>query len=111
GRPPNLGVDIKMRRFIDDRERLFALATTVPALSQVPKAQSVVKTLNGEIGEFLNTIEPSADPDRLTATVEALAGRADALLRTVEGTPLYEEVRREVDQRVGLARALAGRVG
>ena len=110
GRPPNLGVDIKMRRFIDDRERLFALATTVPALSQVPKAQSVIKNLNSAVGEFVNKIELTANPDSLAADVEALALRADTFLRTVESTPLYEKVRREVDERVGLARALAARI-
>ena len=111
GRPPNLGVDIKMRRFVDDRERLFVLATTVPALSQVAKAQAVVKNLNGELGEFLNRIDPGASPEAAAADVDVLADRAGTLLRSVEGTPLYEKVRREVDDRMGLARALAAQVG
>src|SRR5439155_1337024 len=40
--------------------------------------------------------------------------RADSLLRTsgvVEGTPLYGKVRRELDERVTLARSVAARAG
>src|SRR5579884_1015089 len=42
GRPPNLGSEIRSRRSADDRQRLAALVTTVPVLSQVSKAQGVV---------------------------------------------------------------------
>jgi len=110
GRPVNLGADIKIRRFLDDRERLFGLATTVPALSQVAKAQSVVKALNGELSDFLTRVDPARNPDGPTADIDGLAGKAVALLGTagvVEGTPLYEKLRREVDERLGLARAVA----
>ncbi|HVW34542.1 MAG TPA: hypothetical protein VHL53_18560, partial [Acidimicrobiia bacterium] len=112
GRPPNLGAEIKSRRYAEDRERLFGLATTVPALSQVAKAQSVVKQLNTALGEFMAEADPAKNPDGPPPDVQALADRADALLRTsgvVEGTPLYGKVRRELDERVSLARAVAAR--
>ncbi|HEV7862756.1 MAG TPA: hypothetical protein VGR20_08650, partial [Acidimicrobiia bacterium] len=114
GRPPNLGAEIKARRFSEDRERLQALATTVPVLSQVPKAQSVVKALNGELAGFLAELEQARKPDSPVPDVDGLAERADALLRTsgvVDGTPLYGKVRRELDERVTLARAVAARAG
>src|SRR5438445_9020611 len=63
GRPRNLGAEIKIRRFTEDRERLFALATTVPALSQVAKAQSVVKALNEELATFLAAVDPARNAD------------------------------------------------
>src|SRR5581483_11330200 len=63
GRPPNLGLDIKARRFAEDRDRLQALATTVPALSQVAKAQSVVKAVNGELAAFLAALDGARQPD------------------------------------------------
>src|SRR5581483_11377326 len=106
GRPPNLGLDIKARRFAEDRDRLQALATTVPALSQVAKAQSVVKPVTGELAAFLAALDgarqpdtPGSQADGLTEQADGLASRADALLRTsgvVEGTPLYGKVRREL---------------
>jgi hypothetical protein len=121
GRPPNLGAEIKTRRFTEDRERLRNLATTVPALSQVAKAQSVVKALNGELAGFLSALDaarqpdtPAPEADGLVERADGLADRADALLRTsgvVEGTPLYGKVRRELDERVALARAVAARAG
>ena len=121
GRPPNLGSDIKSRRFSDDRQRLQVLAGTVPALSQVSKAQSVVKTINGELIEFLAALDaarrpdpPAPEADGLVERARGLADRADALLRTsgvVEGTPLYGKVRRELDERVTLARAVAAAAG
>jgi len=114
GRPPNLGSEIKTRRFTEDRERLFALATTVPVLSQVAKAQSVVKALNGELATFLAEVDPARNPDGPVADTDGLADRADALLRTsgvVEGTPLYGKVRRELDERVALARSVAAMAG
>lgn len=121
GRPPNLGSDIKSRRFSDDRERLQILAGTVPVLSQVTKAQSVVKVLNGELVEFLAALDaarrpdtPAPEADGLTERARGLADRADALLRTsgvVEGTPVYGKVRRELDERVTLARAVAAAAG
>jgi len=114
GRPPNLGGDIRARRFAEDQERLRALATTVPVLSQVAKAQSVVKAVNGEVAQFLAELGPAGQTDGLVPEAETLADRADALLRTsgvVEGTPLYGKVRREIDERVALARALAARAG
>jgi len=114
GRPPNLGADIKARRFTEDSERLRALATTVPVLSQVAKAQSVVKAVNGEMAAFLAELGEPGAPNGPVPDADALADRADALLRTsgvVEGTPLYGKVRREIDERVGLARGLAARAG
>ncbi len=121
GRPPNLGSDIRTRRFTEDRARLQTLATTVPALSQVAKAQSVVKGLNGELTGFLAALDAARQPDAPAPAVDALAeqaaglsDRADALLRTsgvVEGTPLYGKVRRELEERVMLARAVAARAG
>jgi hypothetical protein len=114
GRPPNLGSEIKARRYSEDRERLQALAGTVPVLSQVGKAQSVVKALNGELAGFLAELEGVRKPDSPVPDVDGLADRADALLRTsgvVEGTPLYGKVRRELDERVTLARAVAARAG
>ena len=113
GRPPNLGADIRARRFNEDQERLRALATTVPVLSQVAKAQSVVKAVNGEMAGFLTALGAAGQSDG-PPDAETLADRADALLRTsgvVEGTPLYSKVRREIDERVALARSLAGRSG
>ncbi|MEW6477201.1 MAG: AAA family ATPase [Actinomycetota bacterium] len=121
GRPPNLGAEIKTRRFTEDRERLRNLVTTVPALSQVAKAQSVVKALNGELAGFLSALDaarqpdtPAPEADGLVERADGLADRADALLRTsgvVEGTPLYGKVRRELDERVALAQAVAARAG
>jgi hypothetical protein len=121
GRPPNLGSDIKSRRFTEDRERLQSLATTVPALSQVAKAQSVVKALNTELTTFLAALDgarqpdtPGPEADGLAEQASGLGDRADALLRTsgvVEGTPLYGKVRRELEERVTLARAVAARAG
>ncbi|HZI39153.1 MAG TPA: hypothetical protein VFF24_12675, partial [Acidimicrobiia bacterium] len=114
GRPPNLGGDIKARRFTEDQERLRALATTVPVLSQVAKAQSVVKTVNGQVADFLAELGPAGENNGPIPDADALADKADALLRTsgvVEGTPLYGKVRREIEERVGLARALAARAG
>ena len=114
GRPPNLGGDIKARRFADDRERLRALATTVPVLSQVAKAQSVVKAVNGEVSGFLAELGPAAETNGPVPDANALADKADALLRTsgvVEGTPLYGKVRREIEERLVLARTLAARAG
>jgi hypothetical protein len=114
GRPPNLGGDIKARRFAEDRERLRALATTVPVLSQVAKAQSVVKAVNGEVSGFLAELGPAAENNGPVPDTNALADKADALLRTsgvVEGTPLYGKVRREIEERLVLARALAARAG
>jgi hypothetical protein len=114
GRPPNLGAEIKTRRFTDDRERLFALATTVPVLSQVAKAQSVVKAFNTELAGFLAAVDPARNSDGPLPDAGVLAERAEALLRksgVVEGTPLYGKVRREVDQRMALARSVAARAG
>ena len=114
GRPPNLGGDIKARRFTEDQERLRALATTVPVLSQVAKAQSVVKAVNGEVAGFLAELGPAGQNHRPVPDADALADKADALLRisgVVEGTPLYNKVRREIEERVVLARALAARAG
>jgi hypothetical protein len=122
-RPPNLGSEIKSRRYIADRDRLQALATTVPVLSQVAKAQTVVKALNGELAGFLAQLDAAGKPDNPGPDAEfsasgggaaSLADRADALLRTsgvVEGSPLYGKVRRELDERVTLARALAAMTG
>jgi hypothetical protein len=114
GRPPNLGGDIKARRFAEDQERLRALATTVPVLSQVAKAQSVVKAVNGEVAGFLAELSPAGQTNGPGPDADALADKADALLRTsgvVEGTPLYGKVRREIEERLGLARGLAARAG
>ncbi|HKN90008.1 MAG TPA: hypothetical protein VJ622_06975, partial [Acidimicrobiia bacterium] len=114
GRPPNLGAEIKARRFSEDRERLSALAATVPVLSQVAKAQSVVKALNGELAGLLAQLDSARKPDSPPLDVDGLADRADSLLRTsgvVEGTPLYGKVRRELDERVTLARSVAARAG
>src|SRR5581483_7116387 len=114
GRPPNLGSEIRARRNADDRQRLAALATTVPALSQVTKAQAVVKALNGELAGFLAELDAPRPPDGPPPDVDGLAGRADALLRTsgvVEGTPLYGKLHRELDERVALARSVAAHAG
>jgi hypothetical protein len=114
GRPPNLGADIKARRFAEDQERLRALATTVPVLSQVAKAQSVVKAVNGEVAGFLADLGPADQANGPVPDANALADKADALLRTsgvVEGTPLYGKVRREIEERLELARALAAKAG
>ena len=115
GRPPNLGSEIKGRRLAEDRERLQTLVTTVPILSSVAKAQGVVKTFNGELAAFLAEVDGAAGrPDAAVPDPGGLADRADALLRTsgvVEGTPLYAKVRRELDERVALARAVATRAG
>lgn len=114
GRPPNLGGDIKARRFAEDQERLRALATTVPVLSQVAKAQSVVKAVNGEVAGFLAELGPAGENHGPVPDADALADKAGALLRTsgvVEGTPLYGKVRREIEERIVLARALAARAG
>jgi hypothetical protein len=112
GRPPNLGSEIKARRLAEDRERLSALAATVPALSQVAKAQAVVKALNAELATFMAEIDPPRTPASPGPEIEALADRADALLRTsgiVEDTPLYTKLRRELEERVLLAQAVAVR--
>lgn len=114
GRPPNLGGDIKARRFTEDQERLRALATTVPVLSQVAKAQSAVKAVNEEVAGFLADLGPAGENNGPVPDADALAAKADALLRTsgvVEGTPLYGKVRREIEERVVLARTLAARAG
>ena len=112
GRPPNLGSEIKARRLAEDRERLSVLTSTVPALSQVAKAQSVVKTLNTDLATFLAEIDPPRTPASPGPEIEGLVARADTLLRTsgiVEGTPLYSKVRRELEERVLLAQAVAVR--
>ncbi|HEX6383000.1 MAG TPA: hypothetical protein VF180_17390, partial [Acidimicrobiia bacterium] len=114
GRPPDLGGDIKARRYAEDQERLRTLATTVPVLSQVAKAQSVVKAVNGELAGFLAELGPAGETNGPVPDADALADKADALLRTsgvVEGTPLYGKVRREIEERLVLARALAARAG
>ena len=114
GRPPNLGSEIKARRLAEDRERLQSLVTTVPVLSSVAKAQTVVKALNGELATFLTELDAAGKPDSHLPDADGLADRADALLRTsgvVEGTPLYGKVRRELDERVALARAVAAHSG
>jgi len=114
GRPPNLGSEIRTRRFADDRRRLAALATTVPVLSQVAKAQAVVKAVNGELAGFLADLDAARPPGAPPPDIDGLADRADALLRTsgvVEGTPLYAKVRRELDERVALARSVAAHAG
>lgn len=113
GLPPNLGSEIRARRLAEDRERLTALATTVPALSQVGKAQSVVKTVNTELVAFLADLDSPRTPGGPAPDVDGIADRADALLHTsgvVEGTPLYGKVRRELEERVVLARTVAARV-
>jgi hypothetical protein len=112
GFPPNLGSEIKARRLAEDRERLTALAHTVPALSSVGKAQSVVKAVNTDLVGFLAELESPRLPGSPAPDVDAIADRADALLRTsgiVEGTPLYGKVRRELEERIILARAVAVR--
>jgi len=114
GRPPNLGAEIRARRFAEDRERLRTLVATVPVLSQVAKAQSVVKALNSELAGFLTGLENAGQSDSPVPDVDGLAQRGDALLRSsgvVEGTPLYGKVRRDVEERVTLARAVATHAG
>jgi hypothetical protein len=114
GRPPNLGSEIRARRFSEDRQRLAALATTVPVLSQVTKAQAVVKAVNSELAGFLAELDAPRAPDSPPPDIDGLAGRAEALLRTsgvVEGTPLYGKLRRELDERVVLARSVAAHAG
>ncbi|MGH9037108.1 MAG: hypothetical protein ACRD0O_15200, partial [Acidimicrobiia bacterium] len=110
GWPPNLGSEVKQRRFTDDTARLVHLASTVPVLSQVAKAQAVVRDLNAELRGVVAALGAGAAPD--TAAVAPLAERAEALLRAsgvVEGTPLYVKVRRELEERVDLATDLAAR--
>jgi hypothetical protein len=110
GWPPNLGSEVKQRRFTDDTARLVHLASTVPVLSQVAKAQSVVRDLNAELKGAVASLQAGRAPD--TGAVAPLADRADALLRAsgvVEGTPLYAKVRRELEERVDLASDLAAR--
>lgn len=110
GWPPNLGSEVKQRRFTDDTARLVHLASTVPVLSQVAKAQSVVRDLNAELKGAVASLQAGTAPD--TGAVAPLAERAEALLRAsgvVEGTPLYSKVRRELEERVDLASDLAAR--
>jgi hypothetical protein len=114
GRPPNLGADIKARRFAEDHDRLAALATTVPVLSQVAKAQSVVKAFNAELAAFLAEVDAARKGEGPVPDVDGLADRSETLLRAsavVEGSPLYGKVRRELDDRVTLARSVAARAG
>src|SRR5437868_4771270 len=77
GRPPNLGSEIRARRFTEDRERLAALATTVPVLSQVGKAQAVVKAVNSELAGFLAELDPARRAGNPPPDVDGLADRAD----------------------------------
>jgi hypothetical protein len=111
GWPPNLGSEVKQRRFTDDTARLVHLASTVPVLSQVAKAQAVVRDLNAELKGVVTPLQAGTAPD--PGAVAPLAERAEALLRAsgvVEGTPLYAKVRRELEARVDLATDLAARV-
>ncbi|MGH8993461.1 MAG: hypothetical protein ACRDZ7_18285, partial [Acidimicrobiia bacterium] len=110
GWPPNLGSEVKQRRFADDTARLVHLAGTVPVLSQVAKAQAVVRDLNAELKGAVAALQGGSAPD--PAVVAPLAERAEALLRAsgvVEGTPLHTKVRRELEERVDLAGDLAAR--
>ncbi|MGH8976092.1 MAG: hypothetical protein ACRD0C_23130, partial [Acidimicrobiia bacterium] len=110
GWPPNLGSEVKQRRFADDTARLVHLAGTVPVLSQVAKAQAVVRDLNADLKAVVAALGTGAAPD--PGVVAPLAERAEALLRAsgvVEGTPLYTKVRRELEERVDLATDLASR--
>ena len=110
GWPPNLGSEVKQRRFADDTARLVHLASTVPVLSQVAKAQAVVRDLNAELKGVVAALQSGTAPD--AGTVAPLAERSEALLRAsgvVEGTPLYTKVRRELEERVDLATDLAAR--
>ncbi|HET9770816.1 MAG TPA: hypothetical protein VFS16_08000, partial [Acidimicrobiia bacterium] len=112
GLPPNLGSEIRSRRLAEDRERLTALAHTVPALSSVGKAQGVVKAVNTELVGFLAELDSPRLPGAALPDVDAIADRADALLRTsgvVDGTPLYGKLRRELEERIILARTIAAR--
>ena len=84
----------------------------MPALSQVAKAQAVVKALNTDLATFLGEIDPPRTPASPGPEIEGLVDRADALLRTsgiAEGTPLHSKVRRELEERVLLAQAVAVR--
>jgi hypothetical protein len=110
GWPPNLGSEVKQRRFADDTARLVHLAGTVPVLSQVAKAQAVVRDLNAELKGVVAALQAGMAPD--AGAVAPLAERAEARLRAsgvVEGTPLYAKVRRELEERVDLATDLAAR--
>jgi hypothetical protein len=112
GWPPNLGAEVKLRRFTEDVARLAHLAATVPVLSQVAKAQAVVRDFNTELKSVLAGLAAHGAPD--PEVVGRLGDRADALLRAsgvVEGTPLFAKVRRELEERVTLAGDLATRVG
>lgn len=60
--PPNLGGEVKRRRFAEDRARLGHLATTVPVLSQVAKAQAVVREFNAELKPVLVALERAVPP-------------------------------------------------
>ncbi len=111
GWPPNLGSEVKQRRFAEDTGRLVHLAATVPVLSQVAKAQAVVRDLNAELKGAVAALQAGTAPD--PGAVAPLAERAEALLRAsgvVEGTPLHAKVRRELEERVDLATDLAARV-
>ncbi len=110
GWPPNLGSEVKQRRFADDTARLVHLAGTVPVLSQVAKAQAVVRDLNADLRSVVAALGAGTAPE--PAVVAPLAERAEALLRAsgvVEGTPLHTKVRRELEERVDLANDLAAR--
>ena len=128
GWPPNLGAEVKLRRFREDIARLAHLAATVPVLSQVAKAQAVVRDFNTELKGFLAGLEANSGltapptPQTLlspgtprTPDLELgrqLAERAEALLRSsavIDGTPLYVKVRRELGERAALAGDIAAR--